>query len=458
MRSLQSVPAALCRMIIGGAFWLATRLFYSVEFHGLEYDTGAPRTYLAISHRRDLDPIISLPTLLSHRGWRAWAGDIHFALRDDAFSPGYLAHLLPSPRWLSRLLHPLSLGPILRWLGARPLEHLHIRPAEEWIRDVLQIEGDMPCGAVLAPAFVQDLAATAGEPGKHIEESPLSHILSWRYHQVLARYSGPEILIRPTRRHAEKNLLKQVKEHLADLASWLWSGGSLYGAPEGRLSPGGNISPISAALHRLLHISPPDTSIIPVSISYDFMTVQRPRIFVDLAPAIAFAPGLETRQLNAQLRQAWLQSARFTCTHLASSFLLQASRASATSFTLDDLAAGVGLQARSLAETGRHVDQRLLQSVDMHRLAAAFLMYAARHGLVYRTGRDTWKPHLEKMSSLPAGDIISIDVPTGHVGYNQMPLAYAWNDLQDMLNINGTSMLEIASLSSVDSDKQGEYK
>ena len=32
------------------------------------------------------------------------------------------------------------------------------------------------------------------------------------------------------------------------------------------------------------------------------------------------------------------------------------------------------------------------------------------------------------------------------------------NDLQDILNINGTSMLEIASLSSVDSDKQGEYK
>ena len=116
MKNLQLVPVALCRMIIGGTFWVASRLFYSIEFHGLEYDTGAPRTYLAISHRRDLDPIISLPTLLSHRGWRAWAGDIHFVLRDDAFSTGYLAHLLPSPRWLSRLLHPLSLGPVLRWL------------------------------------------------------------------------------------------------------------------------------------------------------------------------------------------------------------------------------------------------------------------------------------------------------------------------------------------------------
>ncbi len=454
MKNLQLVPTALCRMIIGGTFWVASRLFYSIEFHGLEYDTGAPRTYLAISHRRDLDPIISLPTLLSHRGWRAWAGDIHFALRDDAFSPGYLAHLLPSPRWLSRLLHPLSLGPVLRWLGAHPLEHLHIRPAEEWIRDVLQIEGDMLCGEVLASAFIQKLAATMGEPGKQIEESPLSHILSWRYHRVLARYSGPEILIGPTRRHAEKNLLQQVKEHLAGLATWLWSGGSLYGAPEGRLSPAGNIGPISAALHRLLRTSPPDTRIIPVSISYDFMTVRRPRIFVDLAPAIASAPGLATRQLDAQLRQAWLQSARFTCTQLASSFLLQANHAAATSFTSNDLAADVGLQARSLAESGRHVDQRLLQSADMRRLAAAFLMYASRHGLVYRTGHNTWKPRPEKISSLSADNTIPIAVPTGHVGYDQAPLAYAWNDLQDMLSVDGTLKVGIASLSPVDSDNK----
>lgn len=225
MENLQLVPVALCRMIIGGTFWVASRLFYSIEFHGLEYDTGAPRTYLAISHRRDLDPIISLPTLLSHRGWRAWAGDMHFSLRDDAFSPGYLAHLLPSPRWLSHLLHPLSLGPVLRWLGTHP-------------------------------------------------------------------------------------------------------------------------------------------------------------------------------------------------------------------------------------EAGRHVDQRLLQSVDMRRLAAAFLMYAARHGLVYRTGHDTWKLRPEKMSSLSVDNTIPIAVPTGHVGYDQAPLAYAWNDLQDMLSVDGTLKVGIASLSPVESDNK----
>src|SRR5260221_4744827 len=106
----------------------------------------------------------------------------------------------------------------------------------------------MLCGELVAPAFIQELAATTWALGNQIEESPLSHILSWRYHRVLARYGGQEILIGPTRRHAEKNLLQQVKEHLADLATWLWSGGSLYGAPEGRLSPAGNIRPTSAAL------------------------------------------------------------------------------------------------------------------------------------------------------------------------------------------------------------------
>src|SRR5579863_10402619 len=160
MRNLQSMLMACCRVVIVGAFWLVCKLFYTVNINGLERDTGAPHTYLAIAHKRDLDPIVTLPWLLAHRRWRGWAGDIHFALRGDAFSAGYLAHLLPNPDWLSYLLHPISIGPVLRWLGAHPLEHLHIRPTEEWIRELLRVEGDVRAGDVLAPSLLQDLSAT----------------------------------------------------------------------------------------------------------------------------------------------------------------------------------------------------------------------------------------------------------------------------------------------------------
>ncbi len=504
--TLNRVLAACCRIIIVSAFWLASKLFYSVKINGLEHDTGAPRTYLAISHKRDLDPIVMIPALLSHRGWRGWAGDIHFGLRGDAFSPGYLAHLLPHPAWLSRLLHPLSIGPVLHWLGARPLEHLHIRPAEEWIRELLRVEGDVRAGDVLAPTVIQDLATidtpsrfpimiltnqdgqkglegrqhvilsknvilsaakdlirralrsfaalrmtlpfllvnvhhrgtpssgwrpqliapTADLSARNVADRPLSSLLTWHYHQVLRRYCGPEVFIGPARRRAEQRVVSAVKEQLTDLGAWLWQGGSLYGAPEGRLSPDGFLSPITAVLHRVLRAGPPDTRIVPIFINYDFMITGRLHIFVDLAPAIENAPDLRPQELDARLRQAWLQRARFSCTQLASGFLMQASHTGTLSFTLNDLARHVELRAKALAAAGRHVDQRLLRSRDARKVAGGFLAYAERHNLVRRVGHEAWLPTVNE-------PVIHVD--PGEVGYDRVPLTYAWNDLQEMLSL-----------------------
>src|SRR5205085_1475409 len=174
MSNLDSALRAVSRQIIVGAFWIASRLSFTIEIHGLEYDTRSPRTYIALLHKRDLDPIITIPTVLSHRGWRAMAGDVHFALRSDAFSPGYLAHLVQRPRWFARLLHPISLRSVLPWLGANPVEHLHIRPAEEWIRELLSVEGDMRAGNTLSPTVIQELTATTRQSAQHIEDLPIS--------------------------------------------------------------------------------------------------------------------------------------------------------------------------------------------------------------------------------------------------------------------------------------------
>jgi len=364
--------------------------------------------------------------LLSHRGWRGWAGDIHFGLRSDAFSTGYLAHLLPHPEWLSHLLHPISIGPILRGLGAHPLEHLHIRPVEEWVRELLQIEGDVRAGDVLAPNLIQDLAATTKEQLQQIEERQLSTLLSWRYHRILCRYCGAEVFIGPARRRAELRVLRTVKGQLTDLAACLWQGASLYGAPEGRLSPNGSLSPITAVLHRILRTGPPDTRIVPIYINYDFMTTKRMHIFIDLAPAIEYAPNLHPQELDARLHKAWLQSAHFTCTQLASGFLLQANRTGNLSFTLDDLARLLELLAKALVAEGRHVDPRLLRSRDARRLATGYLAYAEYHGLVRRIKYHTWLPTISEAV---------IHVGPGKVGYDQMPLTYAWNDLQGMLSL-----------------------
>src|SRR5258708_14462584 len=153
----------LSRTTVVSAFWAPYRVLFDVEVHGLDYDPKASRTYYGMCHKRGLDPIVLVPTIVFHRGWRGLAGDVHFALRGDGFSQGYLSRITMHPRWFARIIRPLSIRPALRWLGAQPTNDL-IRPAEEWIRD-LRRSGDVrSVGDILATTFVEDLATATGEP------------------------------------------------------------------------------------------------------------------------------------------------------------------------------------------------------------------------------------------------------------------------------------------------------
>jgi hypothetical protein len=413
----------LGRAMIASAFWTSTRSLFDVEVHGLENDPKASRTYLGMCHKRDLDPIVLVPTILFHRGWRGLAGDVHFALRGDAFSQGYLSRITMNPRWFARIIRQLSIGPALQWLCAQQTNDL-IRPAEEWIRDLLRSGYIGSVGDILAPSFIEELATATGEPYAQLEAYPLSHLLDWRYQQALQHFYGIEIIVGPARRPLEKRIIVSIKESLAGLDAWLWRGGSLYGSPEGQLSPDGRLSPLNSGWHRIMEAAPSDTSIVPISIIYDFMNVQKLRIFVDFAPAIEHAPTLPLKELDAQLRTAWLQNARFTCSQLASGFLMRASRAGLSSFTLDDLVNDLKHQAVTLVEAGRHVDRQLLKPRRARKRAAGFLEFAARHGLVRRSGDYTWVPTVTETV---------IHVRQREVGYDQAPLMYAWNELQEML-------------------------
>jgi hypothetical protein len=430
------IGSALARFVVGSLLYVASRFVYDVEVHGLEHDTGAPHTYLAISHKRDPDSFVPTPSLLWHRGWRAYAGEVRFVMRSDAFEPGFLARLVPQPRWFAWLLRPISVGPAVRALGIYPLTNLRERPAEIWIREFLQAEGDVRAGDVLAPPFIE-LVAAAVRRGRAevIARRPLSRLLAWRYQLPLQDYASPDMFLPDARKRAERRVLATVKRELAVAADWLWQSGSLLGAPEGKLSSDGRLSPITSGLHRLLEAGPPDTRVVPVFMIYDFMTVQRPRLFINLAPAILNAPALASRALDDRLRQGWLGCGYFTCTQLASGFLVEATRSGVTTFALEDLAKHLVARAGELARAGRYVDRHLLRPRRARARAASYLAYAERHGLVRRAGRGMWTP-------MPVD--LTVTVPPMQVGYNKFPLAYAWNELQEMLSLSEPTANETA--------------
>src|SRR5205085_5744492 len=146
-------------------------------------------------------------------------------LRGDAFTRGYLGRIVMQPRWLSRVLRLLAIGPALRWLGTDSAEAL-VRPAEEWIREALQSGGDRPASEVIAPFLLQALAEESGESYEQIAGHRLSHLLSWRYHAPLQNFYGAEALIGDVRRPIQHRHVARIKSELAGLDDWLWRGGS----------------------------------------------------------------------------------------------------------------------------------------------------------------------------------------------------------------------------------------
>lgn len=427
MKRLNAVLVAVSKAIIAGAFWVATRLSNNVKVSGVQHDRGNARTYLAMSHKRDLDPMLLLPTILFHRGWRALAGDVHFFLRGDAFSPGYLARMVMRPRWLSFLLRWLTIGPVLRWLGTYPADALLLQ-LEEWIRKAIQVEGvsgNTRAGDILASSVIEEVALATHESYEHVASEPLARLLTWKYHHALQHVYGTEILSARVRRAVQQRAVARIKKYLGEIDAWLWSGGSLYASAEGQLSPLGLLSPISSGFHRLMRTAPLETSVVPIFLIYDFMTTQRFRIFIDFAPTIERAPLLPPAELDALLRARWLEVATFTCTQLGSGFLAQASYTGLSSFTLDDLVGNIHIQAKALAAAGRHVDTRLLDLHKARKRARSFLKYAERHALVQRSAKRTWTPTLNEV--LP-------NLRPTEVGYDRAPLTYALNELHEMLN------------------------
>jgi hypothetical protein len=252
----------------------------------------------------------------------------------------------------------------------------------------------------------------------------LSDLLAWRFHAPLQPRVGPDMFTGDARRRAERRVVATAKAELATISAWVGAGGSLYGAPEGRLSPDGRLSPITSGLHRILRAAAEETRLVPIMIVYDFMTTRRKRMFVDLAPAIERVPTLPQRTLDDALRRAWMLAARFTCTQLGAAFLVRRAQGDATPFSLEEFTGALCREASALADAGRHVDRRLLSKRDARRRARGFLAFAARHGYIKRAGHSHW---------LATPGDLTVKAPAWDVGYRDFPLGYAWNEYSEMI-------------------------
>ncbi len=414
------------RIVILAGFWLVSGVFFHVETNGLFPLLRAPRLYFAFQHKRDDDPIPIIAMILPRLGWRAMAGDVRFSLRGDAFSPGFLARLIHTPRWLAHVVHPINAGPILRRLGIYRVDDARLRPLEEWVRLALAIDPPVRVGELLRPAAVQSLAARVGAASDDFAGQPARVLLEWRMQHWMQIVTGVLFFTDPWQHRLQHAAIDTLKRELAEIGQWLASGGAVMGSPEGGLSATGALGAISPAFTRVLATATAEApiTVVPLAIVYDFMTGGKKRIFIGAAPPFHVTGDERASDLAARMQAALRDNACFTTTQLGARFFVHRLAIGAPHFDEMELCQAIEYQSQLLHAQGRWVDPALRHPSGRQRRVRRFLRYARAHGILRAEGPERWR-------ILPQ-DLTFTPVP-GRPGYLEHPLAYAWNEWRDMM-------------------------
>ncbi|HEX7008385.1 MAG TPA: 1-acyl-sn-glycerol-3-phosphate acyltransferase [Phycisphaeraceae bacterium] len=403
------VPPAWGRMLrvaLARAFWLTGRSLFEVRVRGLEHFTNQPATLLVANHTSDFDTILLLPTLYFAHGGRGPIGRCAFAAGEHLFAPEYLATYVL--RRLGRLrgwLYGVSLARILWALRAYPIPRARRRKLAVHLRSVRELVGDARLADVLAVPVERLLPRVC-------PQARIGDVMRWRYQEALDAEHGFSIFKPALARLLRRRQLRFIDACLGRLSAVLEAGDCLFIAPEGELSPDGSLGEFRAGLCRILERVEREVVILPINITYDWMTDGRPAAFLSLGRQIHCPPHCQRHRLKAQLAAAVASLHTVTLGQL----VCQALMGCADGWDLRGrnevrLRKRVRAEAMELAQRGYQVDERLLTPGGFALRWERFLRYAQQR---------RWLGTPDQARDEPAID--------------PLPWRYAVNELHSALN------------------------
>ncbi|HYW93805.1 MAG TPA: hypothetical protein VFA95_15320 [Gammaproteobacteria bacterium] len=289
---------------------------FEVETFGREHLRHAPGALVIANHRYDTDGPLLGSLLMQRRRLRLRFEGVapFFVAREDLFRPGFLGAYLPHwPRVLRAPLYRLSIGPVLRGLGLRPIRRIPEHSTGELLPDVLAVLGDRPLAEVLRPQSAEAIARELGRP-----EASLS---------VRDALRAPRELLAGRRAFRRSTLaaLRALQPHERDIierqlqvfVELLEAGETVVLEPEGTVSRDGRFGRPRRALHHLLNTPARIAPVLPVALSYDSMRPGRPRVLIRVGEPRMDLRGRSRRETDAMAGRAILQQWAVNASHLA---------------------------------------------------------------------------------------------------------------------------------------------
>ncbi len=379
--SLRGLSGRILGYLLDVGCWV---LGYQIRVRCRENYTQSPSTLVVYNHRRDADTPIIGNVLFGRHHLLAKNPRPTFIAREDLFRTHFLSNYLdcwPSPA--RALVSPIGLKPFLWALQAYPMRRIQERTLGEVMEDVLHLFGDLPLEQVLKPEWVEQFARLA--PG---EESSLTvrGALRDQFRPLLRQGFGLTKLTRNRFRAIKPHERAVIDSHLQQFVKLLEQGESLQLAPEGAVSKDGGFARIRAGLHVLVNRPRILVRVLPVGITYDFMTCSRSTVFVNVGQEMTDLRGLKPSEASARVARAiWAQST-ITASQLASQLLSTIRNQGGTTVTEAELLQYVADEAERWAEDSLYVDPRLLVKEEREKRMAEYIEHCVGSGeLIPRT-------------------------------------------------------------------------
>jgi 1-acyl-sn-glycerol-3-phosphate acyltransferase len=413
----RSPASAGAQLAVGVALSAFAAAWCRLERTGDPASALQPRRLLVFNHKRDLDIPLLVRALLGPRTWAAWPGRLVFVGSSELYLPGFLALYFPQLGPLRWALMGLNLGPVLRMLRVLPVSTPGPRLLAVWLREAADIFGaDCPLTMVLTAEWAARLA------GRGLSARvTLAQALTPRYRAALALDVPPEAFQPHVRQRLALAAARRAQAHLRALATELEVGNVVIMAPEGNLSPDGRLQRFRSGLVRLLKAAP-DTTVVPVGITYDVLAPGRPRAFLRVGAPLIDLGEQPRRDIEHAVRRRLAGLNTVTLAQLLGWVLLEELAPGMATIDRRVLAERVRRRAVELAGAGYAVDHRVLHPSTFEP-AWTGLLAAARGGGLHVTGTTIgidWR-----LLRGPAAD------------WRHNPLAYARNELASMLHETG---------------------
>ena len=417
-RQAQGIAGTIFTNLLAVFFHIGTRAVFHIQVQGLHNFSVSPSTIIAVSHKRDLDEIITSSTLhtsktLFRPRFRMW-----FATRDDAFDPGFLSSHFKLPRLLARPIYAVNLSTVMAALRAQPIGRLTCSQVGSMLRGVYKHEGNIALkDALKAKCITEFVSLLPPQLNSNLNNICLKDFLSYKYRIVHAQQGALSMLKSDVFRRTRAFLLNKVRRQLSRLSKILDEGGILLFTPEDRHTLDGRFGPVKSGIHRLIRMARTDVRILPVNVTYDFMTVGRIRIHISIGPEITNLKGLVKSEVERLVQIAITRLGVVNVGQLGSCCLLRMAQGNSEVITKDLFAREVLSQAQKLSNLGLSVDDVLADSRAFGKRLDKLIKYCLKkHWL--RNGSDG-KLILNKEAVLDSSQN----------GYSDHPIRYSYNEL-----------------------------